>query len=356
VSVIINRLLEEGLVLKRDVVRGRVGQPSQPIALNPEGALSIGIQIGRRSLDLMVVDFLGQPLWRNSGAYIQPDVDAVFGAIAVQLRRIDDFLGPQRRARLHGVGLAAPLTFAGWRQMQRMSAADADAWRRTDIAARLQTLTPLPVVFAKDTAAASMAELLQGHGTGVTHFLYLFVGTLIGGALVLNGQPHRGLHGNAGAAGSMALGLAGGDGPGAVAPPQLLDVASLARLEARYLDAGLVSSAYQDERALQPPWLAETRAWIDSAADAIALVVSQSACLLDLDAVIVDGAMDRGLLAALLAALEAALVRYSWQGVARPPVLAGQVGADARVIGAAHLPLYANFAPVHDLFLKMGKR
>jgi DNA-binding MarR family transcriptional regulator len=38
VSLIINRLLEEGLVAKQASLRGKVGQPSVPIALNPDGA------------------------------------------------------------------------------------------------------------------------------------------------------------------------------------------------------------------------------------------------------------------------------------------------------------------------------
>ena len=56
--------------------------------------------------------------------------------------------------------------------------------------------------------------------------------------------------------------------------------------------------------------------------------------------------------AALLAATGATLGRYSWEGVARPSVLAGTIGSDARAIGGALLPLYANFAPDRDLFLK----
>jgi hypothetical protein len=38
--------------------------------------------------------------------------------------------------------------------------------------------------------------------------------------------------------------------------------------------------------------------------------------------------------------------------VARPQVLAGSVGSDARAIGGALLPLHANFAPDRELFLK----
>ena len=43
---------------------------------------------------------------------------------------------------------------------------------------------------------------------------------------------------------------------------------------------------------------------------------------------------------------------YSWEGLTRPRLLAGSIGADARAMGGALLPLYAHFAPNRELFLK----
>ena len=71
-SVIINRLLDEKLVRKLEAVRGRVGQPSQPIALNPDGAYAIGIHIGRRSLEVMLLDLTGQARFRAEVVYPHP--------------------------------------------------------------------------------------------------------------------------------------------------------------------------------------------------------------------------------------------------------------------------------------------
>ena len=82
--------------------------------------------------------------------------------------------------------------------------------------------------------------------------------------------------------------------------------------------------------------------------------INGAACLLDLGAVIVDGSFDRALLDALLAATSTALDRCNWEGVTRPQLLPGAIGSDARAIGAAMLPLHANFAPDRDLFLKAG--
>ena len=60
-------------------------------------------------------------------------------------------------------------------------------------------------------------------------------------------------------------------------------------------------------------------------------------------------------LAQLLAEVGTSLDRHSWEGVARPQVLAGTIGSDARAMGGALLPLYANFAPDRDLFLKLAE-
>lgn len=353
VSLIIKRLLDEGLVLKLDALRGKVGQPSVPIALNPDGAFSIGIKIGRRSLDVLLVDFLGQVRERSSLHYPFPDPDALFAEIERQLLRLRGVLGPERARRLSGIGIAAPLALGGWRQLLGIAPGQAEQWRDIDIRARVQAMSALPVEFVKDTAAACVAELVAGRGRSIKSFLYVFVGTFVGGGLVIDSHLRGGLHGNAGAVGSIPLGLARRE---AGAPPaQLLSDASLFQLEQLMLAAGLDESAALDARALRAPWLTHTEAWLDDAARAIALAINSASCLLDLDGVIIDGSCERGLLERLLGTVETALGYYNWEGVSRPVVLAGTIGADARAIGGALLPLYAHFAPDRDLFLKSDK-
>ena len=59
-SVIMRSLEQDGLLLRGEPQRGRVGQPSIPMRLNPDGVFSFGLKIGRRSADLILVDFLGR--------------------------------------------------------------------------------------------------------------------------------------------------------------------------------------------------------------------------------------------------------------------------------------------------------
>jgi predicted NBD/HSP70 family sugar kinase len=352
VQTIITRLEAEGLVRKLPPVRGKVGQPSVPMTLNPDGAFSIGIKIGRRSMDMLLVDFCGQVRERVSLGYVFPDPDTLFTEINLRLQALCNSLPPKQRARLHGVGIAAPLSLGGWQTLLGIAPQQAAKWAHIDIRERVMEMTDLPVEFVKDTAAACVAELVAGRGRSIKSFLYIFVDTFIGGGLVLDSHLRGGLHGNAGAVGSFPLGLSHID---AAAPPaQLLSLASLFNLEARYRRQGLDESAATDERALTAPWRPHTMGWLREAGPAVALTVNSAACLLDLEGVIVDGLFSPSMLTALLAEVEGALDQYSWEGVARPAVLAGTVGSDARAIGGALLPLYANFAPDRDLFLKLA--
>ena len=352
VQVIIARLEADDLVRKLDPVRGKVGQPSVPMALNPDGAFSIGIKIGRRSMDMLLVDFGGQVRERLSLSYDFPDPDTLFDAIDERLRQLRQTLPAALRERLHGVGIAAPLSLGGWQELLGIAPGKAAKWAAIDIRVRVMAMTELPVEFVKDTAAACVAELVAGRGRSIRSFLYIFVDTFIGGGLVLDSHLRGGVSGNAGAVGSMPLGLARGDASSR--PAQLLSVASLFNLESLYLAKGLDAAAAVDDRALQPPWIAQTETWLRDAAPAIALTINSAACLLDLEGVIIDGSFDPVLRARVIAAVQTALDGHSWEGVARPAVLAGTIGSDARAIGGALLPLYANFAPDRDLFLKLA--
>ncbi len=345
-SVIIDGLLESGLVMKQARVRGRIGQPSVPIALNPDGVFSLGIRIGRRSLDVLVMDFAGRVRLRETLDYPYPDADQIFPAIQARLAAVQQQLGKLAR-RVVGVGVSAPLWMGGWRDFLGAPAGAMAAWQDLDIRERIQAMTKLPVEFAKDTTAACAAELVMGTGRTLRHFLYLFIGTFIGGGVVIDGRLHQGPRGNAGAVGSLP-GLPDPSGT----PQQLLHRASGLVLEQLFVSKGWPATAAHDERALSPELWPLTTRWLDDTGPALAHTVTAAAALLDLEAVVFDGSMHRKVIDELTARTDATLDKVSWEGISRPRLVVGTVGSDARAIGGAILPLYAHFAPVHELFLK----
>ncbi len=349
VGLITARLDEEQLLRREAPLRGRVGQPSVPLALNPDGAFAVGIKIGRRSADWLLVDFTGAVRERLVLDYPFPDSAVLLPAIGVNLKRLLDGLG-NLRSRVVGVGVAAPLQLGGWHRLLGLTEAQSDAWNHIDLAAAVQGLTELPVSFAKDTSAACVAELLQGRGRDIPSFLYLFLDTFVGGGLVLNSHLHRGQHGNAAAVASLPMQVAQ---VGDSMPAQLVNEASLWDLELRFRAHHLAPMAAYDERAMQPPWLPHTREWLHRASAALANCIVAGTAFLDLEAVVIDGVVAPELLQTLLAKTRDALTAYNWEGLQTPPMLqVGSIGSDARALGGALLPLHACFAPDRDLFLK----
>jgi predicted NBD/HSP70 family sugar kinase len=283
--------------------------------------------------------------YRDVLEYAYPDPKAIFPNIERELARIKAELTGHVK-RIVGVGVAAPLWLGGWREFLGAPVRVMEQWDGIDIVGRIQAMTRLPVEFAKDTTAACAAELLFGQGRSLRNFLYLFIGTFIGGGLVVDGRLHSGPRGNAGAVGSLPMRNGSGHAL------QLLHKASGFVLEELLKNHKIPAAAAHDERSMSPKAWRYTQRWLDEACPALAMTIGSAAALLDVDAVIIDGSMDRRLIVELVERADAALNGYDWEGVSRPPLLPGSIGADARAMGAAILPLYAHFAPTHELFLK----
>jgi predicted NBD/HSP70 family sugar kinase len=94
------------------------------------------------------------------------------------------------------------------------------------------------------------------------------------------------------------------------------------------------------------------QAWLNTAAEALALCVTSASALLDLDAVVIDGSVSPALLATLIEHTQAQMNRIRFDGIHRPTLVAGMVGASARALGGSLLPLHAQFFPDKDIFLK----
>jgi fructokinase len=66
-------------------------------------------------------------------------------------------------------------------------------WAQTDIAGRISQALGIPVHFDTDVNAAALGEHRWGSAQGLDTFVYLTVGTGIGGGGLINGKPAHGL-------------------------------------------------------------------------------------------------------------------------------------------------------------------
>jgi glucokinase len=74
-------------------------------------------------------------------------------------------------------------------------------WSDYPLADRLSSRVELPVVVENDVNIGAIGEHRHGAGRGTHHMVALFVGTGLGGALIIDGKPLRGFRGVAGEVG-----------------------------------------------------------------------------------------------------------------------------------------------------------
>lgn len=333
ISVIMRALEQDGLLLRGEPVRGRIGQPSVPMRLNPEGALFLGLKIGRRSTDLVLVDFLGRVRESRRKTYRYPTPGGIVAFVGEALPELMQAQPAALRLRVSGMGVAMPFQLWNWVQALGAPQAEMDAWRDCDIQTDLAAITGMPVYLQNDATSACGAELVFGSGDKPRDFLYFYVGTFIGGGLVLNGQLFLGRTGNA--AGVGPIPVPGPDGR----MRRLFDAASLASLA----DAMEAAGESADQLWEQPNrWQVSQpvlERWLTEAAEGLASAILSAATLLELEAVLIDGWMPPEIRAEITARTAAALQRLDLSGIAPPVVREGTVGAQARSLGAAAIPL-----------------
>jgi predicted NBD/HSP70 family sugar kinase len=336
-STITRKLEADGLLLRGAPLRGKVGKPSVPMALNPAGVTSIGVNIGRRSAELAAIDFSGRLLAQAKLAYRYPTPAPVTGFLARAIPAMIEGLGAAGAGRLAGIGVSAPFELWNWLQSVNAPAREMDLWRGFDIRAAVARIAGLDLVLENDATSACTAEHVFGRGREFADYAYFFIGSFVGGGVVLNGTVYAGRTGNAGAFGTLPV----PDGTGGAS--QLIHHASLYTLERALAEAGRDPGAMwsypQDWTAIEDlvaPWVAGTARNLALGAVAVSSVI-------DFEAVVIDGAVPPAVRGRLVGAIRAALEAIDTQGIAPPRIEEGSIGRNARAVGAAALPILSKY-------------
>ncbi|MBS0124977.1 ROK family transcriptional regulator [Thetidibacter halocola] len=336
VSVIMRKLEGEGLLTRDAPVRGKVGQPSVPMRLAPDGALFLGLKVGRRSVELVLTDFLGRVRSRAMRVHAYPMPEDTVRFAITQIEAILRDLSRQERARVAGLGIGMPFFLWNWAQHLGVPEGAMDAWRDADIRAEIAAALDFPVFLENDASTACGAELVFGPYEGAKDFLYFYIGYFIGGGVVLNGKLFTG-RGNAGALGPCPV----PDGKGGTT--QLLEVASLSVLERRLREAGHETAVMWESAEGWALDQAIVDAWVHHAAGGLAHAIAAACSVMDFEAVRIDGWMPPALRGQLVDEVHAAMRGIDLSGLTVPAVSTGSVGPDARALGAASLPLSQRF-------------
>lgn len=351
ISIIINQLTADGLLQRGTPLRGRIGQPSVPYSLDPEGALAFGLKIGRRSVDLYLIDFMGVIIKALHEAYPYPTPEGIRRFASEGIARTLAELRPGLEDRIAGLGIAAPYEMWTWHEEMGAPSEEIDAWRTIDMRAEIGRLCPWPVYFANDITAACAAELMFGNGGQYIDYLYVYIGSFIGGGLVLDGHLFPGRTQNAGALGSMPAQHPGGSKGGKTL--QLMNVASIYVLErmlhAEGRDADFL---WQSPDDWGDDLGVSLDTWIAEVAESLAYAIVAAIAVIDVDTVVIDGAFPAAIRTRVIEQTEAAIGKVNRQGLSPFRLAPGTIGNAARAMGGASLPLLANFTQDREVLFK----
>ena len=345
VSVIMRKLEGEGLLQRGEPVRGKVGQPSIPMSLAPDGAFFYGLKIGRRSSEMVLVDFAGTIRGRRQKRYAYPTPAAITTFTATASNDLRQTLERDEQTRIAGMGVATPFELWNWAQFIGAPEAEMDAWRSFELKTELADASGCDVLIENDATAACGAELVFG-ADAPRDFLHIYLGFFVGGGVVLNGSLFTGCHGSSGALGPMPVPTKQGGSQ------QLLEIASIATLEKRIIDAGGDGMALW---ATPLNWDIDAsilKSWVEDAGAALAHAIVSAASVLDFESCLIDGWLPDPVKADLVRAIEQSVSRINTTGLSMPRILPGSVGADARSLGAASLALSDRFLLDQNALLK----
>jgi len=335
-TVIIKKLEADGLVKRLKPIKGGVGQPKVPFGLNENGAFGIGLKVGRRSFDMTLLDLKGSVRATLHEKFAYPTVGNLLTFAQRAFNVLVKNLSDEQQGLIRGLGVAMPFEIWSWAEEAGAPQKELEEWKEFNPQTALEDLLTLPVFIKNDAGAACSAEMSFGNPENYSSFLYIFVGTFLGGGLVLNSQLVNGKTGNAGAIGSLPF-FNGSE------QRQLITQSSLYLLERKLIDAGLNGKHIYESPS---HWLCDediVNRWISETAKGLAFATQCAMSLLDLDGVIIDGAVPSDVKRLLVKQTHETMQQLDMRGIAEVQISPGYVGGKAQSIGSANLALQANY-------------
>src|SRR5690625_2605325 len=354
VTRIVDDLEHSELVSREGRRLGGLGQPSVLYTLNASGAYSIGIKIGRRDLELILMDFSGKILQSFKKEFEQPDPTYILDQIEGLIPELKGLLSKSAQAKILGVGVAMPWFMGVWPSGLEMADDLSSQWQTLNIAEEISSRTELPVYFENDGSAAAIAELQLGVGKDISDFLYVNIGAFVGGGLVLHGNLEAGVHGNAAELASMPVPRSSLNSAEPIEGEfdLLTRRASLLTLR-KHLNYNGIAISHIGEL---PEYIDIARAyiqdWMDDCANALVHTFLSAISIVDLKAIVIDASLPRFIVEELVVIVRRRIKKLSSEYIFVPEILVGALGNEAVAAGGGILPFYSSFAADKTVLLK----
>jgi predicted NBD/HSP70 family sugar kinase len=346
IANITKRLLTDTLIQEAGRRRGGRGQPATKLVINPDSWFSIGLNVDRDHITMVVLDFEGQVRARASTemSFALPrDVEQFFRkSVGKLLSKVG--IG---RERLVGIGVALPDDMPKAATLPHQPA-NYGIWASTDVASLLVGTLNVPVFVENDAAAATMGEMQFGLGKKHQTFFYILITAALGGSLVIDGNHFRGATGRSGELGL----LRGRDASGH--ERQIQNIVSLSALYSRLAAQGLRVSAPSELCDLDESGQAIIDAWVEAAVDSLIDTLLAINCLVNPEAILIGGRLPASIVDQLATRLNQRLEAHAGTVPSIATVARAALSDDAPAVGAAILPFSHRLLPTRTALMKVA--
>jgi glucokinase len=310
--------------------------------MTEEQLLVVGVDVGGTNIEVGLVDAQHRVHARAKGPTPSSGPDAVLAALSDLVRGLD--------AKPVSIGVGIPGVVHEGRVL---TVPNLGGWHEpVDLVEALTDRLGLPVTLGNDADVGLLGEWLAGSAVGARDVLGLWIGTGIGGGLILNGRPHHGARGAAGEIGHVIVQAGGAlctcGRRGCV--EAYAGRRSMQGVATTMAEAGWQTSLFEIQEKDHKPTLTSS-VWaralegkdelagklFDTAIETLGVAVGSAVNLLDLDTVIVGGGLAEKLGQPLADRISAAAVPWMLQPSPGLRFTVSALGDDAGVVGAAAL-------------------
>jgi predicted NBD/HSP70 family sugar kinase len=346
IANITKRLLAENLILEAGRRRGGRGQPATKLVINPDALFSIGLNVDRDHITMVVLDFEGRVRARASTevAFAMPkQVEQFFRkGVGKLLSKVG--IG---RDHLAGIGVALPDDMPRAATLPHQPA-DYGVWASTDVASLLTGTLHVPVFVENDAAAATMGEMQFGLGKKHQTFFYILITAALGGSVIIDGSHFRGATGRSG-----ELGLLRGRDPSGH-ERQIQNIVSLSALYSRLAAQGIKVSEPQGLVDLDDSGQAIIDAWVEAAVDTLIDPIIAINCLINPEAILIGGRLPSSIVDQIATRLNQRLESQAGVVPTLARVSRAALSDDAPAVGAAILPFSHRLLPTRTALMKVA--
>jgi predicted NBD/HSP70 family sugar kinase len=345
IANITKRLMQDNLIREAGRVRGARGQPPIKLVINPDSWFSIGVNVDRDHITLVVLDFLGSVRARSAREipFALPATVRTFFQRSVG--HLLDKAGISA-SQLVGIGVAFPddITRAALPEQPQ----EYSAWGSVAVEELFNQTLHVPVFVENDAAAAAMGEMQFGRGHQFQSFFYILITAALGGGLVIDGNYFRGANGR-----SAELGwLRGHDGFSTTR--QLQNIVSLSALYTRLATQGYRVSSPRGLTRLDEGGRRLVADWVETSVEALLETLLAINCLINPQAVLIGGRLPASIIEDLARRLNERLAPYAATMPAIAPVERAVLSDDAPAVGAAILPFTHRLLPTRSALMKVS--